>query len=72
MNNLKPSTKQSLSDVLSLVALTICTIILVAYIVYNYGHKSHGIMYDCRLAEISPDFPPEVRSECRRLRSIRQ
>ena len=72
MNNLKPSTKQSLSDVLSLVALTIFTIILVAYIVYHYGHQSHGIMYDCRLAEISPDFPPEVRNECRRLRSIRQ
>ena len=72
MNSLKPSMKPLLSDVLSLIALTICTIILVAYIVYHYGHQSHGIMYDCRLAEISPDFPPEVRNECRRLRSIRQ
>jgi hypothetical protein len=72
MNNLKLSTKPSLSDVLSILSLTIFTIILVAYIVYNYGHQSHGIMYDCRLAEISPDFPPEVRNECRKLRSIRQ
>jgi hypothetical protein len=72
MNNLKPSTKPSLSDVLGLVALAICTIILVVYIVYNYGHESHGLMYDCRMAEISPDFPPEVRNECRKLRSIRQ
>jgi hypothetical protein len=72
MNSLKPSTKPSLSDVLGLVALTTFTIILVVYIVYHYGHQSHGIMYDCRLAEISPDFPPEVRNECRKLRSIRQ
>ena len=61
-----------LSDVLGLVALVIFTIILVVYIVYNYGHQSHGIIYDCRMAEISPDFPPEVRNECRKLRSIRQ
>jgi hypothetical protein len=72
MNSLKPSMKPSLSDVLSLIALTIFTIILVAYIVYHYGHQSHGIIYDCRLAEISPDFPSEVRNECRKLRSIRQ
>jgi len=61
-----------LSDVLGLVALVIFTIILVVYIVYNYGHQSHGMIYDCRMAEISPDFPPEVRNECRKLRSIRQ
>lgn len=61
-----------LSDILGLIVVTICAIILVVYITYNYGHQSHGIMYDCRLAEISPDFPPEVRNECRKLRSIRQ
>ena len=72
MNNLKPSTRPSLSDVLGLITLSIFTIVLVVYIVYHYGHQSHGIMYDCRLAEISPDFPPEVRNECRKLRSIRQ
>jgi hypothetical protein len=72
MNSLRPYMKPLLSDILSLIALVICTIILVVYIVYNYGHQSHGIMYDCRLAEISPDFPPEVRNECRKLRSIRQ
>lgn len=30
--------------------------------------KERTVVYDCRLAEISPDFPPEVREECRRLR----
>jgi hypothetical protein len=72
MNSLKPSTRPSLSDVLSVVGLAICAIVLIVYIVYHYGHASHGIMYDCRLAEISPDFPSEVRNQCRKLRSIRQ
>jgi hypothetical protein len=72
MNSLRPYMRPLLSDILGLVALTICTIILVVYITYNYGHQSRGIMYDCRLAEISPDFPPEVRNECRKLRSIKQ
>ena len=32
----------------------------------------HGkIVYDCRLAEISPDFPPDVRNECRKKASGR-
>jgi hypothetical protein len=61
-----------LSDILGLIGLAICAIILMVYIMYNYGQQSHGIMYDCRMAEISPDFPPEVRNECRKLRSIRQ
>ena len=72
MNSLRPYMRPLLSDVLGLVALVIFTIILVVYIVYNYGHQSHGMIYDCRMAEISPDFPPEVRNECRKLRSIRQ
>ena len=72
MSSLKPCMKPLLSDILGLIALVICTIILVVYITYNYGHQSHGLMYDCRLAEISPDFPPEVRNECRKLRSIKQ
>jgi hypothetical protein len=27
-----------------------------------------SVVYDCRLSEISPDFPPEVRDQCRKLR----
>lgn len=25
-------------------------------------------VYDCSLAEISPDYPPEVRNQCRKVR----
>lgn len=27
-----------------------------------------SVVYDCRLSEISPDFPPEVKDQCRKLR----
>jgi hypothetical protein len=26
-------------------------------------------MYDCRIAEISPDFTPKMKEECRKLRA---
>ena len=29
-------------------------------------------VYDCRLAEISPDFPIEARNECRRINSVKR
>ena len=28
-------------------------------------------VYDCSLAEFHPDYPPQVREECRKLRSSR-
>lgn len=31
--------------------------------------KATGKVYNCSLAEISPDFPIEVKNECRKLRS---
>ena len=30
---------------------------------------NHGVrVYDCSISEISPDYPVEVKQECRRLR----
>lgn len=40
---------------------------IVSMIVTSYPVT--GRVYNCSLAEISPDFPPEVRNECRKLRS---
>jgi hypothetical protein len=31
--------------------------------------KGRTVTYDCSLSEISPDFPPEVREQCRKLRA---
>ena len=32
------------------------------------GIMPKGTYYDCRLAEISPDFPIQVKEQCRQLR----
>jgi len=33
---------------------------------------THGVVrYDCRMAEISPDFPVQVKEKCRKLNSGR-
>lgn len=29
----------------------------------------HKVVYNCELAEISPDYPIEVKNQCRKLRS---
>lgn len=31
--------------------------------------KQEVVVYNCSLSEISPDFPIEVREECRKLRA---
>lgn len=36
-------------------------------LVSDFG-RGQTIIYDCSLSEISPDFPIEVKEECRRLR----
>jgi hypothetical protein len=46
-----------------IIALFFCIFILVFT---DYG--KNGRVYDCRISEISPDFPIEVKEECRRLR----
>lgn len=35
------------------------------------SQSGNGKVYDCTLAEISPDFPIEVKEECRRLNAGR-
>ncbi len=45
----------------------ILLIILVIFIMAWSDFGKQPKVYDCRMAEISPDFPPEVREECRKL-----
>jgi hypothetical protein len=49
---------------LELVAMMIALLALITYIIYNYSY-THVVKYDCRIAEISPDIPLEVKKECR-------
>jgi hypothetical protein len=40
---------------------------LVAIVAVFSDFYPEGKVYDCTLAEISPDYPIEVKQECRRL-----
>jgi hypothetical protein len=40
---------------------------LVAAMAVFSDYYPEGKVYDCTLAEISPDYPIEVKQECRRL-----
>ena len=33
------------------------------------SYKGVTVRYDCSISEISPDFPPKVKEECRKIRS---
>jgi hypothetical protein len=50
---------------LEFVAIMIALLALMCFIVYNYSHTL-VFKYDCRIAEISPDIPLEVKKECRK------
>lgn len=43
--------------------------IISATVAFLYENKPKGRYYDCSISEISPDFPVEVKEECRKLRS---
>jgi hypothetical protein len=49
--------------------LIIAVVFLVAIVILaNADWDNRTVVYDCSLAEISPDYPQEVKNECRRLR----
>ncbi len=54
----------SVKERIGFILLIILVIFIMAWSDFGKGPK----VYDCRISEISPDFPPEVREECRRLR----
>jgi hypothetical protein len=37
------------------------------FLVVIFDYSPQGKVYDCTLAEINPDYPIEVKNECRRL-----
>ena len=47
--------------------IAIALAIFVAWIGALATMDNKTIKYDCRLAEISPDFPPAVKEQCRKL-----
>lgn len=52
-----------MTEKVKLIVLLIVAVILLVIFINN---RPDGVVYDCRLAEISPDFPPEAKEQCRR------
>jgi len=42
---------------------------MVFAIYWNYTHPHVTVRYDCSIAEISPDYPVQVKEGCRKLRA---
>ena len=56
------------ADVLAMLAFALS---VVAFVYVYKDFKDSRVAYDCSLAEISPDFPIQVKEECRKMRSGR-
>jgi hypothetical protein len=56
--------RETIKIIIGFILAGIC---LIAAIVLAPKHGTR--VYDCSIAEISPDFPIEVKNECRRIRA---
>jgi len=45
----------------------IIALFLIVILWEEVSDDSRVVVYDCRLAEISPDYPIQVKEECRKL-----
>jgi hypothetical protein len=54
----------ALRNSILIIALVIVAVTIL--ISTNFG-AGRTVVYDCRLAEFHPDFPPDVREQCRKL-----
>jgi len=46
--------------------LLLITMFAVVFSINSYLSIDHEARYDCRIAEISPDFGPAMKEECRK------
>ena len=56
-------------SLIELLFLASASIIAFALILTFSPRKGDVITYDCSIAEISPDYPIEVKEQCRKLRA---
>jgi len=48
-----------------------CSMFGLLYGIHVYLPNQGGVVYNCTWAEISPDIPPKVKEECRKLHTER-
>ena len=46
-----------------------CIIVVGSFAFLIIGPKQTQQAYNCSISEISPDYPPEVKEQCRKLRA---
>lgn len=50
-----------------LVAIIVCALIIVCILLAGWPNKKDRVVvYNCSIAEISPDYPVEVKEACRK------
>lgn len=52
-----------------IIIIAICLPIGVALTYFTLPKKGDVVVYNCSISEISPDYPPKVKEECRKLRA---
>lgn len=60
------ASKREIVRVTALILLSVMLFVVAIYLASN-GPKYK--VYDCSISEISPDYPIEVKEECRRIRA---
>ena len=47
-------------------------VVLFGFVIAEHSYERPGVkVYDCEIAEYSPDVPVPVKEECRKLRSLK-
>ena len=60
-----------MKDFLEVIGITICLWVGVVAILWSVipDKQTHWVVKNCELAEISPDFTPQEKADCRIMRS---
>ena len=56
-------------DLIELPLLAVVIIVAIVFMISYAPKKGDVVVYNCSLAEISPDIPLEVKEKCRKLRA---
>ena len=56
-------------EIVEISVVVIAVLIAIPIIFLSLPRKGDVIRYDCSISEISPDFPVEVKEQCRKLRA---
>jgi hypothetical protein len=56
-------------SLIELLLLAVVIIIAIVFMILYAPRKGDVVVYNCSLAEISPDIPLEVKEKCRKLRA---